>query len=70
MAAPKKPEKLYRTAAAAKLLDISPPILRLRVAEGSVNAIYLSTRAIRISESELLRIQREGLLKRKAAAGA
>jgi predicted site-specific integrase-resolvase len=60
------PTKFYRPSAFAAILDIKPATVRRRIADGSIAAVRLSSRAIRIPESEVLRIQREGFAPPKA----
>ncbi|MGD0264402.1 MAG: helix-turn-helix domain-containing protein [Candidatus Methylomirabilota bacterium] len=55
------PVKLYRPSTGAALLDVKPPTLRKWIAEGKVRVVRLSSRAIRIPETEI-RIQQEGLV--------
>ncbi len=61
------PVRMYRTRKAAPILDVAPNTLLQYIRDGRVNVIRFSRRAIRISETELLRIQREGFLPKGAA---
>lgn len=59
-----QPERLYRVPEAAHLLGLKPSALRKRISTKRISVIRLSCRAVRIPESELVRLQREGLCPR------
>lgn len=61
------PTKLYKPTEAALLLSLTVGTIHKRILAGSIQAVRLSSRAIRIPEAELLRIQRDGFGPRRPA---
>lgn len=62
------PERLYRIPEAADLLALKPSTIRKLISTRAIAIVRPSSRAVRISESELVRIQREGLRPRAEEA--
>ncbi len=59
------PERLYRVEDAANLLALQPSTLRKLIHNGAIAIVRPTSRAVRIAESEIVRIQREGLRPRR-----
>jgi excisionase family DNA binding protein len=57
--------KLYRVEDAASLLGLQPSTLRKMIFERRITVVRPTARAVRIPETELARIQREGLSPRR-----
>lgn len=62
------PDQLYRIRDAANLLALRPATLYRLIASNAIAAVRPTSRAVRISAQELIRIQRAGLRPRGAAA--
>lgn len=61
------PGRLYRVRDAAALLALQPSTIRKLIATRSITVVRPTSRAVRIPEWELARIQREGLCPRQEA---
>ena len=55
------PDRLYRIRDAANLLALRPSTIYRLIAIHAIEVVRPTSRAVRISEQELLRIQRSGL---------
>lgn len=60
-------QKLYRVREAADILAVSVATLRKYILRRTIAVVRVG-RAVRVPESELLRLQREGLTPRREAA--
>lgn len=57
--------KLYRIEEAAELLALKPSTLRKLIFRRAITVVRPTRRAVRIPESEIARMQREGLSPRR-----
>ncbi|MEO8048504.1 MAG: hypothetical protein ABI684_14570 [Nitrospirota bacterium] len=55
------PDRLYRIRDAADLLALRPSTLYHLIATNAIEVVRPSSRAVRISEQELIRIQQDGV---------
>lgn len=62
--------KLYRVEEAAELLGLKPSTVRKAIFRRQITVCRPLGRAVRIPESEIVRIQREGLCPRRADVAA
>lgn len=60
--------KLYRVEEAADLLGLKPSTVRKLILQRRITVCRPATRAVRIPESEIARIQRDGLSPRREEA--
>jgi excisionase family DNA binding protein len=58
-------QPLYRIPDAAAILAIKPSTLRKLIAAGEITAVRPTRRTVRVTESELRRILRDGLRPRR-----
>jgi excisionase family DNA binding protein len=64
------PDRLYRIRDAADLLALRPSTIYRLIATNAIEVVRPTSRAVRISEQELVRIQRSGLRPRCGALSA
>jgi excisionase family DNA binding protein len=60
-----KPERLFRVEEAADLLALRPGTVRKMILRREISVVRPTRRAVRVAESELVRIQRDGLSPRR-----
>lgn len=63
------PDVLLRLEDAARLLGLGHSTVRRLIAQGAIAVVRLTPKAVRIAESEIVRLQREGLRSRSFEEG-